>query len=591
MLTNTLENVGLMVSAIRPPTKRQCPVTVKALARPPSLVPRGGIVLDGNMLYYGDNLKVLREHVPDACVDLVYLDPPFNSNQDYNVLFKESGGQRSEAQITAFDDTWHWDHTAALMYEEIVTQGPERVAATMEAFRRLLGESDMLAYLSMMAPRLVHLWRVLKPTGSIYLHCDPTASAHLRLLMDAVFGAERFRSEIVWKRSHAHNSARRYGPNHDTILFYAKGEHPTWSPVFQEYDAAYVAKHYRHVDNQGRHYKHENPTGPGTRHGPSGNAWRGIDPTAKGRHWMHPPDELERLDQAGLIHWPKQGGWPYLIRYLDESMGIPAQDVWTDIAPINMQAAERLGYPTQKPEALLERILRASSNEGDTVLDPFCGCGTAVAVAQRLKRRWIGIDITHLAVNLIRTRLRDAFGQEAQFRVVGEPEDLAGAHALAAEDPFQFQCWALGLVGARPAGGIKKGADKGIDGRLRFIGDAKEIGVIVLQVKAGHVGVRDVRDLRGVIEREDARIGVLLTMEQSTQPMRTEAASAGFYQSSWTNHSYARLQILTVEDLLAGRQVDFPTGKGANVTLKRAPRAKGISARNLSLFGTAEGEP
>ena len=394
-----------------------------------------------NQLFFGDNLEILREHIPVNSVDLIYLDPPFNSKATYNVLFAEKSGEKSAAQITAFEDTWHWGTESEAAYHEVVTLGPRKLSDLLQALRSFLGTNDMMAYLTMMAVRLVELHRVLKPTGSIYLHCDPTASHYIKLLLDAVFGVANFRNEIIWKRSHAHSSAKRYGPNHDVIFFYGKSSNIQWNRVFQSYDMEYIDKHYRHIDNDGRRYKHENPTGAGIRKGQTGQPWRGIDPSLKSRHWVRPPDELERLDSEGKIYWPnKKGGWPYIKVYLDDMKGVSVQDVWTDIDVINMMAKERLGYPTQKPEALLERIIRASSNEGDVVLDPFCGCGTALIAAERLKRRWLGIDITHLAITLIKNRLRDIFEQDlTPYEVIGEPADLTSAQALAEENRHQFE--------------------------------------------------------------------------------------------------------------------------------------------------------
>jgi len=525
-----------------------------------------------NILYYGDNLDILRQYVQDETVDLIYLDPPFKSNQDYNILFAEKNGSQSAAQIRAFEDTWQWDRAAAQAYEQVVEAGG-RAAEAMIAFRKYLGGNDMLAYLSMMAPRLKELRRVLKPTGSIYLHCDPTASHYLKILMDAVFGPVNFRNEIVWKRSHAHSSARKYGPNHDTIFFYTKERDFIWNTVFQDYDPEYLAKHYRHVDEDGRRYKHENPTGAGIRHGETGKPWRGIDPTSKGRHWVKIPLELEELDRKGKIYWPKkEKAWPYIKIYLDEMTGIPAQDLWADIGVINMMAKERLGYPTQKPEALLERIIRASSSKGDVVLDPFCGCGTTINVAQKLKRNWIGIDITHIAIALIKYRLHNTFGNKVRYKIVGVPVSLPDAENLAKSDPYQFQAWAVGHFVGFPHE-LKRGADKGIDGRLYFHDDpSRKTKQIVFSVKAGKVGVAHVRDLRGVIDREKAEIGVLIALQEPTKPMREEAASAGYYESRWGKHP--RLQILTVAELLEGKGIDCPPQEQVNVTFKKAPKAK-----------------
>jgi len=538
----------------------------------------------GNLLYYGDNLDVLRRHVKDETVDLVYLDPPFNSNATYNVLFKEQNGTEAAAQIQAFGDTWRWDTVAAQACQEMIEAGG-KLSEAMQAFRLLLGNSNMLAYLAMMAPRLVELRRVLKPTGSIYLHCDPTASHYLKVLMDAVFGPENFRNDVIWKRSHGHNSARRYGNAHDSILFFGKSDSSSWNPVFHQYDETYLDKHYGHVDVQGRRYKHENPTGAGISHGATGQPWKGIDPTAKGRHWAKSPTELERLDAEGLIYWPsKVGAWPYIKVYLDAMQGPPAQDVWTDVPVINMMAKERLGYPTQKPEALLERIILASSKNGDTVLDPFCGCGTAIAVAQQQGRRWIGIDITHLAITLIKHRLHDAFGDTATYKTIGEPVSMPDAETLAKQDPYQFQWWALGLVGARPVE-QKKGADHGIDGRLYFHDDTSgdQTKHVVLSVKAGHTSVPHVRDLLGVLDREKAAIGVLIALQEPTTHMRSEVAGAGFYHSPVWDRNYARLQILTIAELLDGKTVDMPPLRQVSTTFKRAPKAKPQQGVQLGL--------
>jgi DNA modification methylase len=535
-----------------------------------------------NRLYYGDNLDVLRRHVEDDSVDLVYLDPPFNSNANYNVLFAERDGTSAASQIEAFEDTWKWDENAARAYEEIVERGG-RVSQAMQAFRTFLGDSDMMAYLAMMAPRLLELRRALKPTGSIYLHCDPTASHYLKMLMDAVFGPLQFRNEVVWKRTSAHSSAKRFAPVHDTILFYAKSDDMTWNPAYQPLPQETVDAWYNNIEPEtGKRFNRADLTAAGIRSGPSGSAWRGIDPTEKGRHWAIPGfigqlvsgldtlQALDALDAAGRLFWPKRsGGIPMLKRYLDEARGIPALDVITDISPLNNVAAERLGYPTQKPEALLDRLISASTNEGDTVLDPFCGCGTTIASAQKIGRRWIGIDTTNLAITLIRSRLTDTFAGAVEYEVIGEPVSIPDAAKLAADDPYQFQWWALGLVGARPVE-EKKGADKGIDGRIYFhVGDGKT-RQIILSVKAGHITVSQVRDLRGVLDREKADIGVLISLEEPTGPMRKEAASAGFYTSPWGKH--ARLQLVTVEDLLTGKTIDRPPMQ-TSTTFKRAPKA------------------
>ena len=525
-----------------------------------------------NALYFGDNLEVLYRYLADESVDLIYLDPPFQSGQDYNVLFAEQNGTRSAAQIAAFEDTWHWDQRAAESYQEVVEAGG-KVSQLMQAFRGFLGDNDMLAYLSMMAPRLKELRRVLKPTGSIYLHCDPTAGHYLRLLMDAVFGAEHFRNEIVWKRTYAHSSANRYGPVHDYLLFYTKTDRYCWNKCYTPHDQDYVRRNYTHVDADGRRWMADNLTAAGMRRGSSGQPWRGFSVTERGRHRKFSIENLERLDAEDRIYWPPGGGWPRHKQYLDEVPGVLLQDVWTDIPPISSRAKERLGYQMQKPLRLLERIIEASSNPGDVVLDPFCGCGTTVVAAEKLNRRWIGIDITHLAIGLVRHRLETTFGSGASYRVIGEPTSVADAEALARESPYQFQYWALGLVGARPEE-ERRGRDRGIDGLLYFHDDeTRETKCVVLQVKSGRVSVSHVRDLRGVIEREQADIGVFMSLEEPTRAMKTEAAGAGYYYSRGWRKRYPRLQILTIRELLAGKRIDYPPSR-RNVTYKAAPREK-----------------
>ncbi len=551
-----------------------------------------------NELYYGDNLDVLRRYIPAESVDLVYLDPPFNSRQDYNVLFAEKDSSKSNSQIRAFKDTWEWNIDAEQAYQETVEKGG-RVADALRSFRTFLNGSDMLAYLAMMAPRLIELRRVMKETGSIYLHCDPTASHYLKILMDGVFGPQMFRSEIIWKRTSAHSSAKRWGPVHDVLLFYAKGETPTWNRVYQEYTDDYLQRFYCHEDDGGQ-FRLGDLTGAGKRNGESGLPWRGFDPTTTGRHWAVPRPEpapenwselsvqqrLDFLEAAGAIQWPQLGGVPRFKRYLRRDRGTAVQDVITDIGPLSSHAKERLGYPTQKPEALLERIIEASSKKGDLVLDPFCGCGTTVQVAQKLNRRWIGIDITHLAIGLIKQRLSDSFGENVKntYKVIGEPTDYAGAAQLAAEDKYQFQWWALGLVGARPAE-QKKGADRGIDGRIYFHDEERggQTKQVLYSVKAGGVQVSQVRDFRGTIEREEAEMGVFICFEPPTKPMLREAAEAGFYKST-DRTTYPKLQILTIQQLLNGEQPKFPRF-ARDATFKKAPKARASTRQsNLALF-------
>jgi len=560
-----------------------------------------------NQLYFGDNLTILREHVPDESVDLVYLDPPFNSQATYNVLFGEKNGTESQAQITAFEDTWHWGPEAEATYHDIVTsqEGPQKLAGLIQALRGFLGRNDMMAYLVMMSVRLSELHRVLKPTGSIYLHCDPTASHYLRLLMDAVFDPRNFKNELIWKRTNAHSGSKRYGPVHDTILFYSRSGDYRWIPVLQGYDPEYVKSKYRQEDERGK-FQLVSLTAAGLR-GTSSKPWRGHDPAKLGRHWAIPgkviysldlgqdasnmtsQEKLDVLDRHGFIYWPaksrtSKGGFPRYRHYLDK--GTAAQDIILDVWPINSQARERLGYPTQKPEALLERIIRASSNEGDLVLDPFCGCGTTIAVAERLNRRWIGIDITHLAKLLMSNRLKDTFGSElSPYEVIGDPKDLASAKALAEHSRFQFEWWALTLVNARPAQDKKKGADAGIDGYIYFFDDESgKAKKIILQVKSGKVSVRDIRDLKGVVGREDATIGAFLTLNEPTRPMKEEAIAAGYYDPEYLSqeHRAPKVQILTIQQLLNGAEIKYP--RQAIATHKKASRKHKDSPTQQDLY-------
>lgn len=533
----------------------------------------------------------MRRYLADESIDLVYLDPPFKSNQDYNVLFQEHSGERATAQIKAFEDTWRWDQSSAQAFEDTVERGG-RVADVLRAFRTFLGGSDMLAYLSMMAPRLVELRRVLKATGSIYLHCDPTASHYLKMLMDAVFAPQNFRNEIIWVRSTNPKGSQhpnlRYSPFTDTLLFYAKSNKATLrlDAIRSPLSPDELAQKYDRKDEYGPF-----TDGPIIRSPSMGvrpnlvYTYKGYTPGPAG--WRVEIDKLKRLDREHNLGWSATGV-PYRKIRPSTDKGDPIGSFWGDISLLNSQAEERLGYPTQKPRALLERIISASSDPDDTVLDPFCGCGTAIDAAQLLGRKWIGIDITHLAITLIKHRLRDAYGEEIAktYDVIGEPVSLPDAGALAQEDPYQFQFWALGLVGARPAE-QKKGADRGIDGRLFFHDEAAggKTKTVIFSVKAGHVDVSHLRDLRGVLDRENAEIGVLICLEESSKQMRGEAASAGFYESPhWGK--FPRLQIRTIAELLNDKGIEYPSVRQRiDKTFKKAPRADvpAIAALRLGL--------
>lgn len=522
-----------------------------------------------NRLYYGDNLTVLRGTIDDESVDLIYLDPPFNSQATYNVLFKSTAGEKSKAQIEAFEDTWGWGDEAELAFDGVMTSGNSDVAEMLRAMRSFLKENDMMAYLSMMAVRLLELNRVLKKSGCLYLHCDPTASHYLKILMDSIFGATNFKNEIIWKRTSAHSSSKRYGPVHDVILFYAKSDSFRWRPVYTKYDEVYLETFFDQTDADGRRWKRMDLTGAGIRHGETGNIWRGIDVTSKGRHWAYPPSDLEAMDAAGKLHWPqKADGVPRLKQYPEDLPGVPLQDIWTDIRPIHNLAADRMGYATQKPVGLLERLLSTSSDVGDIVLDPFCGCGTTIHAAQKLKREWIGIDITHLAISLIEKRLKDAF-PGIKYEVHGTPKDLDGARDLSARDKYQFQWWAVSLVNAVPFAGKKKGADSGIDGLIYFKPDGKTTEKAIVSVKGGeNVNVAMVRDLAHVVDREKAKIGGFITLADSTGPMRTEAVKTGYYETLYGK--YPKIQILTIRELFEGKQPNIPLVDAS--AFKKAPK-------------------
>jgi site-specific DNA-methyltransferase (adenine-specific) len=515
------------------------------------------VELKTNVLYYGDNLEILRKYIPDESIDLIYLDPPFNSNRSYNVLFRESGGAGSEAQIEAFEDTWNWA-VAAATYDEIIRGPHQEVARVLKAMVDGLGHNDVTAYLCMMAVRLVELHRALKPTGSLYLHCDPTAGHYLRMVLDRVFGPVNFRNQIAWKRSAPKGHAyTRFPSAHDLLLSYAKSGETTWNSQFRPHSETYVKSHYTHVEPETRRrYRLDNCINPNPNRPNLTYEWNG-----QVRVWRWTKERMQRLHDEGRLVYTRTG-IPGYKRYLDEMPGTPVIDVWDDISPINSQAQERLGYPTQKPLALLERIVSASSNPGDIVLDPFCGCGTAVHAAHKLGRRWIGIDITHLAISLIRRRMQNAF-PGIEIEVIGEPVDLAGARELAQRDKYQFQWWALDRLGAQPVSGKKKGSDKGIDGVIPFFAGPKEdYRRVIVSVKGGeHVNVAMVRDLKGVLEREKEPIAVLLALAPPTKEMVTEAAAAGFYESEFWDRKFPRVQIVTVEEMLGGKRPDMPWGK------------------------------
>lgn len=484
-----------------------------------------------NRLYYGDNLDVLREEIPSESVDLIYLDPPFNSNANYNILFKSPAGKAAESQIEAFEDTWHWNDKAEAAFHDVMVSGNTDVAELLRAMRGFLKENDIMAYLAMMAVRLIELHRVLKPTGSLYLHCDPTASHYLKLLLDGVFGAGSYQNEIIWSYRRWPTKAKRFQRMHDVIFFYAKRD-----------------------GLQTFHTLLEPPTES------SMKRWKGRA-------------QKVTFDEQGNRNPTQEAG--------DDSAGVAMNAVWNIpiIAPV---AKERLGYPTQKPLALLERMISASSNEGDVVLDPFCGCGTAVDAAQKLGRQWIGIDVTHLSIGLIERRMKDRYGEDLQYEVHGTPNDLDSALKLAADEPHQFQYWITQAVDGQPYQGGRKGADRGVDGYLYFTGHDRKTEAAIISVKAGrNVGVAMVRDLKGVIEREKAPIGIFICAVNPSREMEREAAAAGVYEGA-DGRSYPRLQIFTLAEYFQGLRPKVPL-LDRQAAYRKAAREDTVSTKQAKL--------
>lgn len=463
-------------------------------------------------LFFGDNFEILKEKLPDSFFDLIYLDPPFNSSRNYNVLFKEAQID-SSAQIHAFEDTWEWTSQTVKLFEELKKNTNPQIAILISSLAEFIGQNSMMAYLINMTARLIPLKRVLKSTGSIYLHCDPTASHYLKILMDVIFDKENFKNEIIWHYKRWPTKSNKFQRMHDVILFYTKSNLNQFNILKQD------------------------PTESSLKR------WKGMK-------------QFVEFDKIG-VRRPTQ-------ELQQESLGVPMDDVW-DISIIAPSARERLGYPTQKPEALLERIVKASSNEGGWVLDPFCGCGTTVAVAEKLKRNWIGIDISMQAINVIDKRMK-AHYPRSKMNIDGIPMDFAAAENLAERDKFSFQDWAITLVDANPPSGeSKKGADRGIDGIILFYDrqdlQNPKLKKIIVQVKGGGTNHRgDVATLKGDMERDGAPMGVLITLHEPTSEMNREAALAGEYKYSEST-SFPKIQLLSIKDWFDGRTIKLPSEK------------------------------
>lgn len=540
-----------------------------------ALVDNASVALGpGNHLLYGDNATVMRDMMGSQSVDLIYLDPPFKSDRNYNLIYSTMTGLPVPEQAEAFCDTWQMNTNKAELMERLPRlmrdAGVDAVYLNfwMTWVQALQGaQMHLLAYLYYMVERLLWMKPILKDTGSIYLHCDPSASHYIKVMMDGIFGHENFRNEIIWKRTSAHSSAKRYGPIHDVILFYSKGDTFTWNRQYQPHTQEYLASHYSKVTKDGRAYTLSDLTAAGVRSGSSGQPWRGLDPTDKGNHWKFTIENLEKLDKQGRIYWSKKpGAWPRYIRYLDEVKGTPLQDIWTDISPVNAKAKERLGYPTQKPIALMKRIVGASSNPGDVIFDPFCGCGTTIYATQEVgQRTWIGCDIAILAVKLIREILTERYrlSDDVDFSVAGVPNSHEAAEDLFRRDPFQFQHWAVERVGGFPM--LKKVADRGIDGRIYYESDGG-LRSMVLSVKGGKVKPEYIRELIGTMGAErEADLAGFICLNEPTPQMKQAAAKAGVF--TYRDVQYPRVQILTIKDIVEGKkEFKSPTKVGSRIS-------------------------
>ena len=541
---------------------------------------------ENRTLVRGDNLEEMRQF-PDDCIDLIATDPPFNSNRNYFVPYRDEHGQEPDTLIRAFTDTWTWGEAAEEAYQHLLVEKGGQIEDTIQGLRQFLNETPMMAYLVMMAIRIVEMHRILKSTGSLYLHCDPSASHYLKIILDAIFGASNFRNEIVWQRTSSHNDGNRFGRVHDIILFYSKNPKPLWNPVYTAHDPEYVDRFYRYEDERGC-YRVGDLTAAGvTQRGESGQTWRGINPSAVGNHWraprreawpegVEPPEnyeslsvheKLDVLDTNGLIYWPPRGRVPGFKRYLSTSRGRRVTDVVTDINPLTGNSKERTGYPTQKPTELYKRFITASSNEGDLVLDPFCGCGTTLVAAEELNRHWIGIDLTYLSIGAVRQQFERLFPQYREsISVEGTPENEEQALRLASDDPHAFEDWCVTHV-LEFRSNDKRGADGGIDGTFRFpIGRVKgrqAYGKAVAQVKGGTYTLSHVRDFRTAMQNTNADLGVFVVTTPPTRGMQTEATRSGTYTHPRYDLSVPVLQIYEIQNHFRGTPPRLPFGERA----------------------------
>ena len=547
-----------------------------------------------NAFYFGDNLHILREYLPDECVDLIYLDPPFNSNANYNLLFKSPDKTRwADAQIATFDDTWSWGDVAEETFEDVAAV-PNKVADVLTSLRLMLGTNDMLAYLTMMTARLVELHRVLKPTGSLYLHCDPTASHYLKVVLDGIFGPQNFGNEISWKRSNPKSHGKRNFANcRDVILRYTATQGAYFKPIYVDHDRAYVEKAYRFNDEKGR-YRLLPLLNPNDNRPNLTYEFLGVK-----RVWRWTKERMEKAYAEGIVVQTAPGAVPQYKKYLDESKGRTVSNDWADILPIGRK--EELGYPTQKPTALLRRIIEASSRPGDTLLDPFCGCGTALHAAQDMGRQWVGIDVAVQSMHVVQDRLKHHF-PGIKYDVYGIPKSADGALWLAANHPFKFEEWAVTALGAMHSGKFR--GDGGIDGTFYYLTSSDERSRGIVSVKGGRsLNPGMVRDLGGTLEMQrrltnDAKaIGVLICAYEPTKGMRDAAREFGRVETLFG--SIPSVQIISVTEMFAGKRINVPMmldvvvaaaigrKKGHNVAFKK-PRDLSQPAMMLPIKGGLE---
>ena len=528
-----------------------------------------------NKLYFGDNLEILRE-MEDERVDLICTDPPFNSGRDYNVFLGDS-----LAQDKAFTDTWKWDRSAEETRENIERRARDNdtykvLDDCLKAYDLMLqypvsgDKGAMRAYLAFMGPRLAEMHRILTKKGNIYLHCDPTACHYLKCVMDTIFGTKNFRNQIAWQRTKSHKDGNQYGRIHDTILFYSKSRQSVWNPVYTALKPEYVKGSYSYNDEIGI-YRLQELTGQGIRHGESGQPWRGVNPSNRPspRHWavpgrkswpeqIQPPDNFESLsvhekldvlDTKGLIHWPSRGKIPRFKKYLSTSKGSKVKDL---IADISLTYEEDLDYPTQKPIELYERFIKASSNEDSLILDPFCGCGTTIDAAHTLKRRWIGIDLTILALDPMRQRLEDRHGLKPSidYEIEGYPTNMQEVRKLVRNEKkyHDFSNWAVTRLGLQPTKDVGDGGRDGV-GHFKVwtpMGMEETQARILAEVKSGKPTVAHVRAFRTTMQDNNAEVGIFITIEPISAGMKRQAEAEGRFEHN--NQTYPRLQFWQIDD-------------------------------------------